>query len=63
MNMKKQDIFWSVELLVTFVVSLLLPTKVLATEQEKAHDFFGVNTNVQDIQAEKDLEPTEVNTQ
>lgn len=63
MNMKKQDIFWSVELLVTFGVSLLLPTKVLATEQEKAHDFFGVNTNDQDIQAEKDLEPTEVNTQ
>jgi len=61
--MKKEDIFWSGVLLATLSVSVLFSAKVLATEQEKADDFFSVNTNNQDIQPEKHLESTEVGVQ
>ncbi|MEY3256906.1 MAG: hypothetical protein RLZZ29_2041, partial [Cyanobacteriota bacterium] len=61
--MKKQDIVLSDGLLLTFLVSVLFPSKVLATEQEKTNDFFNVNTNDQDIQPEKHLESTEVSVQ
>jgi len=45
--MKKQDIFWSAGLLVTLSVSALFPVKVLATEEKKATDVIGVNTDNQ----------------